>query len=135
MLRPLVWIHSAVDRTAVYIEVELRRTLPQSDEACHDMVEAAQRAETFATVIAPWSQGSFRASIGHCRRPVINPDTDGVQVWRIRARRWRKRPKQAVVVAPVGRTAAITSEVPTARAPPTRFPNPVKAMLTELSLV
>ena len=91
------------------------------------MVEAAQRAETFATVIAPWSQVSFRAPIGHCRPPVINPDTGGVQVWHIRARRWRKRPNQAVLVAPVGRTAAITSKVPTARAPPTRFSTPVTA--------
>lgn len=72
--------------------------------------------------------GSERwATHGHRGRPVINPNTGGVQVGRIRARRWRKRLNQTAVVATVDGTVAVASVVPTASAAPTRFSNPVTA--------
>ena len=87
--------------------------------------------------IAPREDGSTRrkspdgavggegwATVGHRGRRVINPDVGGIEVWRIRARRWRKRPDQAVAPPTVGRTSAFASVVPVPRNALTPFSSP-----------
>jgi hypothetical protein len=70
------------------------------------------------------------ATVGHRGRRVIKPDVGGIEVWRIRARRWRKRQDQAVASATVGRTSAVASVGAAARNALTPFPSPVTAQRT-----
>ena len=71
--------------------------------------------------------GEGWATVGHRGRRVINPDVGGIEVWRIRARRWRKRPDQAVAPPTVGRTSAVASVAPVPRNALTPFSSPVAA--------
>ena len=79
-------------------------------------------------------KGEGRATVGHRGRRVINSDVGGIEVWRIQARRWRKRPDQAVALPTVGGTSVFASVVPVLRNALTPFSSPVTARVTDSNL-
>ena len=65
------------------------------------------------------------------RHRVIKPDAGGIQVSRIRAQRWRKRPGQAVMPMTDGRRSALQRVVSAARIALAPYSTPESARLTQ----